>query len=137
MGRNDTSSGGLSPEQTYQAILSYWNANAVGVLARGWRPYQMANIACDAGETTIDLHDRIIGSFSADVAGGSVIDLQRIRDSGGGYGEGFAPFALGAQNATYFQTVGGVLDTTHPSIYGTKIMASGGDTPQYGYAALA
>jgi len=136
IGRNDTYAGGKTPAQCYDAIKAYWNDATTGVLARGWGAAQMANIACDAGATSAGLHDLITTNFAADVAGGRVIDLQLIRDSNGGHGANFAPFVPGAANATYYQGSSSTLDTTHPSAYGTRIMASGGDTPAHGYGAL-
>jgi len=135
IGRNDTASGGLTAAQTYDAIKAYWNTATTGVVARGWKPVQFANIACDSGVVTTTLHDLITANFATDVTGGTVIDLQLIRDSDGGLGADFSPFVLSAQNGTYYQDDDGSLDTTHPSIYGTKIMGTGGDTPANGVAA--
>jgi len=142
MGRNDTAayiaggdSAALAASKTYTDILDYWNAATVGVVARGFKPVQFGNIACDSGSTTTNLHDTIVADFATDVAGGTVIDLQLIRDSNGGHGASFAPFVLGAQNGAYYQDDDGSLDTTHPSIYGTWIMGTGGDTPANGVAA--
>jgi len=92
MGRNATASGSLTPLQTYAAIVDYWLATNNSVVARGWSSVQMANIACDPGAATTDLHGLILANFAIDVPVASVVDLQPITV------DGFQPFVLGAQN---------------------------------------
>lgn len=143
MGRNDTAAyitGGQTAAQaaqsTYDDIKAYWNDATNGAATvRGWKPVQMANITCDGGSTGVDLYGLIKANFAADVSGGSVIDLQAIQDSNGGLGAGYYPFNKDSAGRIppYYQSA----DATHPSEYGTLIMATGGDTPQHGYGALA
>jgi hypothetical protein len=103
---------------TYADILAYHNTAVTGTVARGWKPIQFGNIACDSGVTGTNLRDLIIASFATDVSGGSVIDLQQIIDSAGGAGR--KPFAQvpDTRDGTYYQDDDGSLDTTHPSISG-------------------
>lgn len=142
IGRNDTAayvSGGdtaaVAASKTYTDILNYWNGATTGVVARGWKPVQFANIACDTGAASSNLYATIKANFATDVAGGTVIDLQAIVDSAGGAGRKPFAFSPDTRDGTYYQDDDGSLDTTHPSVYGTRIMGTGGDTPENGVAA--
>lgn len=143
IGRNDTAayitggdSAATAASKTYTDILAYWNTATTGVVARGWKPVQFANIACDTGAASSNLYSTIKASFATDVSGGTVIDLQAIVDSAGGAGRKPFAFSPDTRDGTYYQDDDGSLDTTHPSVYGTRIMGTGGDTPANGYAAV-
>jgi hypothetical protein len=73
------------------------------------------------------LQARIRSDFLANVPSGAIIDLPLIQHGAN------KPFDTGPF-ATYYQN-GGV-DTTHPNELATQLMATGGDTPQHGYASV-
>lgn len=133
IGRNGFSTNPASA--IYDAVVAYLNTSGLGVLQKGWAVRVMANIAGAPSQM-----DKIIPYRAL------LRDSQYLVDTGSGPGEPFAgqvsviptdliedagaPIFLTAANAastTYYQG-----DNTHPSVLGTALRISGGDTPQYG-----
>lgn len=136
IGRNDFATGGLTAQQTYDALVPLIHTTTTGYLERGWDVRQTLNIANGSLEATYDAYRTLLraAQFKTDTLTNTgqtydgklaVIDLTAITDGGA------TPFDLpaDASNTTYYQ------ETTHPNIYGTKIMGNGGDSTANGYAA--
>ena len=137
IGRNDWA-GTTTAQQHYANVVSYLNTPTTGVLQRGWHVRAMANIAASSPFAPyVDAHRAALRdpqfltdtlsapgqSFAGKV---SVVETDLIEHDGA---QRFAD-ANDAGNTVYYAG-----DSTHPSLLGTQIRVTGGDTPQYGLAA--
>lgn len=163
IGRNDVSesAGKKNSATLYADIVALINTATTGYLQRGWKVVQVANIAgpatavttnvSPAGENTIQL--RIEGlraklmsaaaihpTFAADTLSGagqaydglvSVLPVSEITVSGD------TKFNTAADANDFTTGIYYDNDQTHLRVAGIDLMASGGDTPAYGYGVLA
>ena len=165
IGRNDFSQTGgqKNSAMLYADIVALLNTTTTGYLQRGWSVTQAANIAAagtavstnvsPAGENTI--HKRIEGlrDLIADT-GAHTPQSQFLTDTLSNTGQTYEGlvdvlhlYDISFASGLPFKTVisAGIVyptglyddDLTHLPAEGIAVMASGGDTPQYGYGALA
>ena len=136
IGRNDTAQG-ATPAQVRDSLAAYLGEAGTGVLARGCSATVAINIANGSMAAIGPLRDLLRSSdFPALVGAGAGgpwegrltrLDLPLIEEGGR------RPFdAAEAASGSAYQSG----DTTHPNAAGTRLMATGGDTPANGYGSL-
>ena len=132
IGRNDTAQG-ATPEQVHDAIAGYLGEAGTGVLARGFDATVAINIANGSMSAIGPLRDLLRAAGFSALAGGpdagrvTRLDLPLIEAGGA------RPFDTAEATAGPAYQAG---DSTHPNVAGTRLMATGGDTPRHGYGAL-
>jgi len=143
LGRNDLApSGGETPATHRANILSYLTTDfgtpAQSILARGWDVRILANIAASPSfEPDITAFRAILRdpAFETDLGtapGGAFAGQYRVIDTDLITTGGDTVFATptDAADVTYYAG-----DSTHPSIAGAVLRATGGDDPAHGIAA--
>lgn len=138
IGRNDWTAGGTTAAQLVSGVQSYLGAPGSGVLDRGWEVRVMANIAGPSGlmptisEYRAALRDP--GFLDAMAAGPgqpfdgkvSVVATDLIEVGG----DRIFFDAADSSEALYYAG-----DRTHPTLVGSEIRLTGGDTPQHAVTA--
>lgn len=137
VGANDWSV--CSAATIYSGIVALLNTTTTGYLQRGWEVRQAINIATANGvKQPINESVRTMlraGQFLTDTLTGAgqtydgklkLIELPGISVGG----DIIFDTAADAANDTYYFT-----DQLHPTVFGTGIMALGGDTPSKGYVS--
>jgi hypothetical protein len=149
----------------YTDVVSIWNATTVGYLQRGWSGVQVANIAATTAAVTVNisppgedtLQKRVEGfrTLIADVANKTpnpTFLTDTLTNAGQAYdglltvlhtyaiSQGGNEWFLDAvQTTDYANAVPpGPYDSdaTHLVAEGCRLMATGGDTPQFGYGSV-
>jgi len=163
IGRNDFSEG-LGQQNSsmhYANIIALLNTTGTGYLQRGWKVVMVGNIGSAAtsvtanalpGEDTIQKRIENFRALIADIASHTpnAAFLSDCQAGSGGTFEGqvdvlhLYDVTIGGDTkfASYEDaqdTISGYYDDdlTHLRIAGIQLMASGGDTPQYGYGSIA
>ena len=128
IGRNDTAQG-ATPAQVRDALAAYLTQDGTGVFARGFSATVAINIATGSMGAIGPLRELLRDpAWLAGEGRLSRLELPRIEQPAG-----VRPFdAAEATGGPAYQTG----DTTHPGVEGTRLMATGGVTPQHGYGAL-
>lgn len=128
IGRNDTAQG-ATPAQVRDLLAGYLGESGTGVLARGFAATVAINIANGSMAAIGPLRELLRDpAFLPGEARLSRLELPLIEDPAG-----VRPFdAAEATGGPAYQTG----DATHPSVAGTRLLASGGTTPRHGYGAL-
>jgi hypothetical protein len=160
IGRNDMGTGLNQPSATfYTSLVALINTTTTGYLQRGWTVWSVGNIATantattgnsPVGEDTIQ--KRVEGARDKIFNGGAGINATFQTDTASQAGGAFdglvkaLPLHLVTVSSdTKFLTAADALDTasgyydsdqTHLRVAGADLMASGGDTPTYGYGAI-
>lgn len=133
IGRNDWSS--QTAASHYANVVDYLTTPGTGVLPRGWEVRIMANIATGSGFAAQTEAFRALiraPQFLSDCNAGpgqafdgmlSVVSTDLIEDQG----QRIFETVTDAGDLAYYAG-----DTTHPTILGTELRMTGGETPQYG-----
>jgi hypothetical protein len=139
IGVNDWSrANNRDPATTYAHLVPIFNSPSNGYLQRGWDSYLIVEMASSTANNAKVAEYRALQRsprFLADTLSGPgqqfagrmhLIDLPRIKVGRA------SVFDTGADAGikTYYQ------DFTHPTVVGTRMMVTGGDTPQYGLRSL-
>lgn len=129
IGRNDFAT--KTGAQIYSDISAYLTTPTTGVLDRGFDVVWGVNITTSVTFATqqADLRAALRDPAFLALSPGRIsrIDLPLITVAG----ETVFADVADAQDLTYYQN-----DQTHPSILGTQLMATGGDTPANGYGSV-
>ena len=159
IGRNDLNTTAGTAAAHYTNVVALLNTTSTGYLQRGWRVAVAANIAGSSGtiagspsDGPITLQQRI-EAFRAMIMSGTAAHATFLGDTLSGVGQAYEGLVsvlpiseITASGDTKFKTNADALDTgagfynsdqTHLTVAGIDLMVSGGDSPAYGYGAVA